>query len=374
MNFPLQLSPGADTDESAHDDSASLMQSLVELTQIMTNAHDILYPSKSRTAVLVRQGEYFLFLDHFRRALDSYKSIWKPKKWSNPTLHELSWMTYQFVRLYISSFGYSAHVKRAQWRAEAEAQAGRDGARQSVQLFPRGSATSPDAIYIYESIGSANEIMAIALRLSQMGSLRFLPSRYLINISYAAVFALKSSYSGAVTGDDMTRIRDLVDHVCAALVLACPDKDHPANKYGQMLRMLSKRLEQLSDASAVPSRFPSPEPLSMTPLPANAYSEPTPLPWTLPTEKLDTQPIPFQFPTFEFSSLPSTSTPMNGNDHVANLGLGLGAASANVRPEVNGNNGVGQEGLFDFETNFDFDLKGFWDDFTLGEGSGFPFR
>jgi len=40
-------------------DSASLMQALVELTQIMTNAHDILYPSKSRTDILVRQGEYF---------------------------------------------------------------------------------------------------------------------------------------------------------------------------------------------------------------------------------------------------------------------------------------------------------------------------
>lgn len=67
LNFPLQLSPGAELDGRAHDDSASLMQSLVELTQVMTNAHDILYPSKLRTEVLVKQGEYFLFLDHFRR-------------------------------------------------------------------------------------------------------------------------------------------------------------------------------------------------------------------------------------------------------------------------------------------------------------------
>ncbi|WWC91805.1 uncharacterized protein L201_006752 [Kwoniella dendrophila CBS 6074] len=447
INFPLQLSPGTnnENDENnpegrTHDDSASLMQALVELTQIMTNAHDILYPSKSRTAVLVRQGEYFLFLDHFRRALDSYKLIWKPKKWSNQTLHELSWMTYQFVRLYVSSFGYSAHVKRAQWRAEAEAQAGRDGGRQSVQLFPRGSATSPDAIYIYESIGSANEIMAIALRLSHMGSLRFLPSRYLINISYAAVFALKSSYSGAVTGKDVTRIRELVDHVCAALVLACPDKDHPANKYGHMLRMLSKKLEQLSDASAVPSRFPSPEPTSSnTPAPTNSnhqhthpHSEPTPLPWTLPAETMDTQSAPFTLPPFEFNFLPhdpntshlhnnnnqqqnnqasSSSNPIvpnqnntgGGVDYMANLGLGLGATNANITQhqqhqqsllnnlagQMGGNvNQLGQnqhnqhissqnqnqEGLFDFDTNFDFDLKGFWDDFTLGEGSGFPFR
>ncbi|WVR07572.1 hypothetical protein IAU60_004614 [Kwoniella sp. DSM 27419] len=388
VNFPLQLSPGETSDESTHDDSASLMQALVELTQIMTNAHDILYPSKARTAILVRQGEYFLFLDHFRRALDSYRSVWKGKKWSNPSIHELSWMTFQFVRLYISSFGYSAHVKRAQWRAEEEPTVGKDGIRQPVQLFPRGSATSPDAIYIYESIGAANEIMNISLRLAQMGSLRYLPSRYLINISYAAVFALKSSYSGAVTGKDMLRIRELVDHICAALVLACPDKDHPAVRYGHMLRMLSKKLEQLSDASAVPSRFPSPEPFSDNAPQPGVNAQQTPLPWTLPTDSLD--PPSFQMPSFtDLSPIPAsfnynTGSSMPGigtNTGNEPTGLGIGVQQApGTTAGIPGASGLGttagpgHDGLFDFEGNMDFDLKGFWDDFALGENAGFPFR
>lgn len=33
------------------------------------------------------------------------------------------------------------------------------------------------------------------------------------------------------------------------------------------------------------------------------------------------------------------------------------------------------EVMFDYgDIKFDFDLKGFWDDFMLGEGSGFLFR
>jgi hypothetical protein len=48
----------------------------------------------------------------------------------------------------------------------------------------------------------------------------------------------------------------MVDHVCATLVLACPDRDHAASRYGQMLRMLSKKLEQL-DASVSRSDFRS---------------------------------------------------------------------------------------------------------------------
>lgn len=43
--------------------------------------------------------------------------------------------------------------------------------------------------------------------------------------------------------------------------------------------------------------------------------------------------------------------------------------------ENNTSNSEKQAAMFDYEdTKFDFDLKGFWDDFSLGEGSGFPFR
>ncbi|WVO21275.1 uncharacterized protein IAS62_002582 [Cryptococcus decagattii] len=364
LNFPLQLSPGAELDGTAHDDSASLMQSLVELTQVMTNAHDILYPSKLRTEVLVKQGEYFLFLDHFRRALDSYRTIWKPKQWSNRTLEELSWMTFHYVRLYISSFGYSAHIKRAQWRGDKEFPTARDGSRQAVQLFPRGSATSPDALYIYDSIAAANEILHIALRLAQMGSLRYLPSRYLINISYAAVFALKSSYSGAVEEKDMHRIRELVDHVCTGLVLSCPDKDHPAVRYGQMLRMLSKRLEELHDASAVPSRYPTPEPIETSTnsnaSPQTSYDQSSLFPWLAPANASTENSAPT--PAFQLAPFPDMSFLPNSQVNPDYLG---GNNAANSEPEA----------MFDCgDTNFDFDLKGFWDDFTLGEGSGFPFR
>ena len=46
-----------------------------------------------------------------------------------------------------------------------------------------------------------------------------------------------------------SRTKEIVDTVCAALVLSCSDRDHPASRYGGMLRMLAKKLEELSDAS-----------------------------------------------------------------------------------------------------------------------------
>ncbi|KAK1927726.1 hypothetical protein DB88DRAFT_479042 [Papiliotrema laurentii] len=336
-NFPYMLSPGGPGNSQQSDDSASLMQALMELTQIMTNAHDILYPSKGRTSILVSQGTYFKYCDHFRKALETYALVWTDKQWKNPALRELACCTYQFVRLYVSSFAFQAHVQRAQMRAEASR--GADG-RPSIagtQLFPRGSATSPDALYIYESIDAANEILHICLRLGSMGVLQNLPSRYLMNFVYGGVFALKAGYSGATSEKDLNKTKEVVDHMCAVLVLCSPDRDHPASRYGGMLRMLAKKLEQLSDQSAVPSRFPSPEPLEGGTNPPHQQS-------------------------LGFANAGSQLPDFN----LADFNLPPTAASHVQDPNR----------LFDYDLEgVNFNLDGFWEDFSLlGEGSGFPFK
>lgn len=38
------------------------------------------------------------------------------------------------------------------------------------------------------------------------------------------------------------------------------------------------------------------------------------------------------------------------------------------------NQNQGADDLFNFDVDVQFDLDGFWEDFTLGEGTGFPFR
>jgi hypothetical protein len=80
------------------------------------------------------------FLDSFHRALQSFKTVWLLKKWNSASLEQLCWCTYHFVRLYVSSFAFQAHVQRAQTRAEAEATESKgEGRDKNVQLFPRGT-------------------------------------------------------------------------------------------------------------------------------------------------------------------------------------------------------------------------------------------
>lgn len=68
---------------------------------------------------------------------------------------------------------------------------------------------------------------------------------------------------------------------------------------------------------------------------------------------------------FQMTPLPShVDQSSNGNQHGGSTDPFASLANA----------GQGADDLFNFDVDVSFNLDGFWDDFTLGEGSGFPFR
>lgn len=387
-NFPYMLLAGAEETYDSYD-SASMMQATIELTQIMTNAHEVLFSTPSRTSALVAKGEYYKFLDHFRRALESFCQVWKGKRWRLDSVRELVWCTYHFVRLYVAAFAFQAHVQRAQRRAEKERElreqreqreqqqqgyGGGDDAQRElsqqrsprgapvISIFPRGTATSPDAVYIYESIDAAHEILRICLRLGELRILSFLPSRYLINFAYSGTFALKAAYSGALGGEEIDKTISLVEQACAALLSASQDKDHPAVRYGQMLRMLSSKLCEMNDQSVSGSA------------PRCARGGARQRRELAFASKLaaNTQAIPSRFPSPEPAA---PADPMIHVNHVPAFdgenGAGAGSATASDVFHLNNIN----PGLFDTELDVgSFNLDGFWEDFTLTDSGGFPFR
>jgi hypothetical protein len=81
--------------------------------------------------------------------------------------------------------------------------ASNDLPRPPLSLFPRGAAASPDARYIFQSCEAARTLLHICVNsLSPGGALPFLPSRYLLWFTYAAIVLLKALYSGAMLRAD----------------------------------------------------------------------------------------------------------------------------------------------------------------------------
>lgn len=92
-------------------------------------------------------------------------------------------------------------MERATKRAETE----RDhtGIALPPNLFPHGAAASPDARYIFQSCTAARKLLQICVHsLSPRGTLSFLPNRYLLWFTYAAIVLLKAIYSGAMLRED----------------------------------------------------------------------------------------------------------------------------------------------------------------------------
>lgn len=50
-------------------DYAAYLQCLMHITQVMSNAHDLLYPSKSRSIALAKAEHYYKHIDEFAEGM-----------------------------------------------------------------------------------------------------------------------------------------------------------------------------------------------------------------------------------------------------------------------------------------------------------------
>jgi hypothetical protein len=63
--------------QSAHEDSyASIMQATMELTQLYSNVHDVLYSGMGSSMKMMLVGSYVKYVDDFRTSINSWKSVW----------------------------------------------------------------------------------------------------------------------------------------------------------------------------------------------------------------------------------------------------------------------------------------------------------
>jgi hypothetical protein len=58
------------------DDWALIFQANLELTQIFSNVHDILYSSKGHSWKEMLEGRYAKYLDDFRTSIRSWNDVW----------------------------------------------------------------------------------------------------------------------------------------------------------------------------------------------------------------------------------------------------------------------------------------------------------
>lgn len=213
------LTSSDQSSEGSIGDEATLVQAYVELTQILTNIHSTLYPSRDRTLALSHVGDYTRMLDEFTRTLSWFRITWMERhRWEKFPFGETISATYNYAKLYAYSFAFQAHVGRATANSKMLSTDVNTGRTLVKLIFPRGLGESPDVKYILEAIDSASELLKICLEdLFPQGALGFLPSRFYGYFSYAAVFLMKVILTEAVVPSERERLIGLISNAITAI-------------------------------------------------------------------------------------------------------------------------------------------------------------
>lgn len=94
---------------STVDNYPAIFEANLALTQLFSNAHDVLYATKTRSNQLNAGGEYVKYIDDFRVALRHWNERWGVMACSDPLKASLV-LSYEYLRLYVNAFAYQVSL------------------------------------------------------------------------------------------------------------------------------------------------------------------------------------------------------------------------------------------------------------------------
>ncbi|OAA69681.1 aminopeptidase 2 [Cordyceps fumosorosea ARSEF 2679] len=228
--------PSLHTQQLGPDNMGLLLQAQLELTQLFSNAHDILYSSTSHREQLYVGGEYVRYIDDFAAVLRKWKMTWGSYSFT-PHVKASLILSYDFLRLYINAFAFQATMNRA------AAKTRKNKGHVTGPLFA-DLAAAPDARFIYESIDAANSLLSILNSfIDPIAGLKYMPLKYSLFVIYAAVFLFKKQAwsAGAISNEGITGVRRAILGTISQLQKTSSSTQSIGHRYARSLRLLWRK-------------------------------------------------------------------------------------------------------------------------------------
>lgn len=269
--FTAKDFPSLQTNSTGGEDHASVLQATMDLTQLLHNAHDILYSSHARTQELILAGDYNRYLDDFHKALLSWDETWHHLA-SSPRIKCALTLMYEYLCLYVNAFAFQARITQLLNEARVVPKPQQPIPLRNYSIFPRGIMATPEGRYIFEALRAAKAVLKVMSEADSASCVRYMPTRYYLYVfsptahrfssvtlttnvwtcrysMYSAVFMYKANMCGAFSSsDERTAVARLVQELMTSLERAATNKHHIAWRYSKLLSGLSFR-----PTSAIPS-------------------------------------------------------------------------------------------------------------------------
>ncbi|KAH7232875.1 hypothetical protein BKA59DRAFT_504057 [Fusarium tricinctum] len=228
VNLRASDFPYLQTQKLGNDNLALLFQAHLEITQLFSNAHDILYSSTSHREQLYTGGEYVRYIDDFSSVLRKWKLSWGGLSFI-PRVKASLMLSYDFLRLYINAFAFQANLNRIIRRSKKSP---------SGPLFSE-LAAAPDARFIYESIDAANSILCtLNSFIDPDEAFKYMPLKFYLYVIYAAVFLFKAIFAGAIKPSEARGVRRAIYETISRLQKTSNNQQGLGQRYARSLRLL----------------------------------------------------------------------------------------------------------------------------------------
>ncbi|ESU17039.1 hypothetical protein FGSG_10337 [Fusarium graminearum PH-1] len=239
--------PYLQTQTLGNDNLALLFQAHLEMTQLFSNAHDILYSSTSHREQLYTGGEYVRYIDDFSAVLRRWKLSWGGLSFI-PCVKASLMLSYDFLRLYINAFAFQANLNRIVRRQRK---------RPAGPLFSE-LAAAPDARFIYESIDAANSILCtINSFIDPVKVFKYMPLKFYLYVIYAAVFLFKAIFAGAIKPSEARGVRRAIYETISRLQKTSDNQQGLGQRYARSLKLLWLKMLGKSRSQAARAEEPS---------------------------------------------------------------------------------------------------------------------
>jgi len=230
QDFPT-LQPFSPSDE----DYAKIFQATLDLTQLYSNVHDVLYSGMRTSGQMMLMGDYVKYVDGFRHAIDRWHNTWGALVCSHHIKVTLQ-MSYEYLRLYTNAFVFQATISQAiANRPKRDTQSLRDHLR---NVFGNIGAM-PDARFIWASVSAAKSYLTLlSTQIDPVKYLRYMPLRFYLYSIYSAVFLYKARSFGVMDEIEQRQVRLLVSQSMDVLRRASVSTQDPGSRYARLLELL----------------------------------------------------------------------------------------------------------------------------------------
>ncbi|GAM43360.1 hypothetical protein TCE0_047r18105 [Talaromyces pinophilus] len=242
--FPLVRSESVQTNGF---DQSIIFQARLQLTEIFTNVHDVLYCNAGSNTEMMLTGSYASYLDSFRGSISAWNNIWGSLTCSQ-NVKILLQLSYEYLRLYTNSFAFQAAALRSISPRTT------DVGNESDQMRSYGGL--PEARFMYESIDAAKMLLTIVSNyISSAQSLSQFPIRFPLYCVNAAAFLYKIWMLNVLSSPERISIRRLIRDVISSLRKGSSRNSDHCTRYAHFLEVLWERAEQRPTPNGVNSSF-----------------------------------------------------------------------------------------------------------------------